>query len=1011
MTNFTDIFIRRPVLSIVIALIIFLLGIISYFSLPVREFPLVSSNVVRVTVNYAGASPDIMESSVTTPLESVIADVNDVDYISSGSRQGVSDITVYAKLNSDVNVVANDITNKVMLVRKLLPSGIDDPVITKQDPDVYGAMYIGFQSNKMTVEDISDYIWRVVLPQLRTVNGVGGLKLEGSKFYAMRLWLDPYAMAAKNITPIDIYDVINKTQVYAATGIIKNRWQKMPLNAISTFNTAQQFGDLVLRSDKDQVVKLSDVGRVELGVDNSDSFFELDNRAGVLVDVFPKADANFLEISQRVTAAITKLQKYFPADLTAKVILDASDYVKNSIFEIKKTLIYAAFFVMLVVFLFLGSLRLLFIPIVVIPLSLVGAFAVMWALGYSLNTLTFLALVLAIGMVVDDAIVVLENIYRHINAGKDPREAALMGAREIQFAVISITLTLAAVYAPIGFASGLTRVLFKEFAFTLAAAVIISGIIALVLSPLMCARIMTRASLAGAFSQATHNFSAKITEYYAKLLNRVLNKRLLVVMFLLLSFIACFFIYRFLPQELAPKEDAGWVWTQLNAPATANFSFLQKYARRVNAALAAIPEGVHYGVAYGASDGGAFIGLVPWDKRKRSNDQIIDELRTKYAKIPGINASPYNPYILPGSASYVPVNVAIQTTGSYEELSVVMQQLKKALKNNPKIINVDNSLKINQPQLDIIIDRHKASALGIPVSDIVNSLDLAFGEPTITNFTISGRKYNFVPQLDMQYKDRFDAVNNLQLRTASGVLVPLSNLVALHESVRPQSFGHFQQTRAAGLTASLLPGYTLGEALRYIEATAKKIMSPQMKIDYFGQSRQFMEQGNAMALTFVFAIIFIFLVLAVQFESFRDPLIVMFTVPFSILGALLILLLTRSSINIYSQIGMLTLIGLITKHGILMVTFANQERKKGAEIYAAIMQAAKIRLRPILMTTFAMILGALPLACASGAGSISRHQIGWVIIGGMMVGTLFTLFVIPVMYALISKKNIAHAHE
>ncbi|MCL5261577.1 MAG: efflux RND transporter permease subunit [Gammaproteobacteria bacterium] len=1009
MADFTSIFIRRPVLAMVISLLILLLGIVSFFSLSLREWPKVETAVVKVNVGYPGAIPEVMESYVTTPIENSISSIDGIDYISSVSKPGTSEIQIHFNLNYDINTAIADVTNKVAAARWELPKDIKDPIISKSDPDTQPIMHLGFQSSKMAAEELTDYLIRVVQPQLQIINGVAAADIDGGKEYAMRIWLNPYAMAAHNITASEINKAIAGGQLQAATGNIKNTSQEFSINAITELNSAAQFNSLVLKNDNGLLTKISDIGRAELGVKFSDFSVNIDNSPGILLPITPKSDANPLDISKLVKKSLLDLQKYFPADLRGIVLSDETDYIRASLNEIKKTLFIATTLVMLIVFLFLGSWRILLIPAVTIPLSIIGVFSIMLLLGYSINTLTLLAIVLAVGMVVDDAIVVLENIYRHINVGKTPHNAALIGAKEIQFAVISITLTLAAVFLPIGFTTGLTKILFKEFAFTLAATVVISGFVALTLAPMLCAKIMDAHTLHGRFSELTHNFSAKLANRYTKLLHKVLQRRRLIIAFALLTLIGCGIIYYFIPQDLAPQEDVGWIWTSMSAPAAANYEYTKKYVDKVSEIYTHYPAEInHFGSGAGwrgTNTGGAFITLKPWDKRKRSLNQMIQLFQKEYAKIPGLQIFSMNPQQLPGSSSYTPIYIAVQSTGDYAELNKVMQKFIATAKENPHLMNVDSSLKIDQPQLDIVIDRNKAGSLGISMQDITDAINLAFGEPAVAHFTVTGRNYDVIPELDLPYKDYFGAVNNLQLRTSSGQLVPLLNLITVKESVRPRSLSHFQQMRFAALTANIMPGYGIGNALDDIEKIAKKTLLRNMKIDYMGQSRQFVQTSGKMLYTFLFAIIFIFLVLAAQFESFRDPLIVMFTVPLSIFGALLALLLIRGTLNIYSDIGLITLIGLISKHGILMVEFANQLRAKGAEIKEAIITAAQIRLRPILMTTFAMIIGAMPLALASGAGAISRQQIGWVIIGGMSIGTLFTLFVIPVMYFLLAKKE------
>lgn len=1005
--NFTDVFIRRPVFATVLSLIILLIGIRSYYALTVRLFPNVSASTITVTTAYTGASASLMEGFVTTPIENAISGVDGIDYITSSSAYGVSTITIYFNLGYDLNTAITDISNKVSSVRWLLPKDVYDPVIDKQDPNASATMYISFSSDRMSGEDVTDYLYRVVQPQMQVLLGVGQADVWSAHKYGMRIWLDPYAMAARNITASDVISGLNMGNLQSPSGVVKTNLQSYNVNTISDLATAQQFNSLVLINNNGQLTRIRDIGRVELGSAITDVSVVIDGKDGVVVAITPQSNANPLDVSTVINNYLEKLKANMPAGMSYFLIQDSSKYIAESINEVKKTVVEAVIFVIAVVFLFIGSWRVLLVPVVAIPLSIIGVCGIMLAMGYSLNTLTFLALVLAIGMVVDDAIVVSENIHRHIAEGKKPLEAALIGAREIQFAIISMTLTLAAVYAPIGFMSGLTGALFKEFAFTLASAVIISGFIALTLSPMMCSKVMSANVLEGKFAKFIDNSSCQLMVLYRKFLECVLGARKIVLIVVGIVLLACYTLFHFIPSELAPAEDVGFIFVVAAGPSSANIHYTEKYTNKLPAIYSSIPETLHYGIINGAGDVNkamSFVALKPWSERTRTVDQIIGSTIMQFLAIPGINAFPMNPFNLPGAASNQPISVALQTMGSFEDLNQLVQKIMLAIKVNPAIVNVDSDLKLDKPQLDINIDRSKAGDLGISAMDIANAINFAFSEGTQTHFTISGRSYDVIPALDQQYRNRPDIINNLQLRTVSGDLVPLSNLVTVKDSIGPNSYNHFQQLRTATITANLMPGYTMGQALGFIEKQVRQI-APNVKIDYSGQSRQFMQSSGAMGITFGFAIIFIFLVLAAQFESFRDPFVVMFCIPLSTFGAMLALWFIHGTLNIYSEIGLVTLIGLICKHGILMVEFANQLQEEGKSIHEAIVEAASIRLRPILMTTGAMVLGALPLAFASGAGAISRQQIGWVVVGGMLIGTIFTLFVVPTMYTYLAEKK------
>ena len=1007
--EFTDIFIRRPVFATVLSLIILLVGMRSYFGLPMRLYPKIDASVVSIETTYAGADAALMEGFVTTPIENSLGGIDGIDYITSSSTTGKSTITVYFQLGYDINAAVADVNSKVSSVRTLLPSDIDSPVVSKEDPNASPSMFLSFTSNTYTTEQITDYLKRSIQPQVQTMPGVGSAQIWGAE-YAMRIWLDPKLMSAHNITPANLRTALTNQSLQAPGGQLKTNLQEFAVKTFSEASNANQFNNLIIKQGGGQLTRLSDVGKAELGSKSTDISVYINGKPGVVMAITPSSIANPLDISAEINQAFKKLVSALPKAITAQVMWDSSKFISASISEVKKTIIEATICVILVVFLFLGSWRTLIIPIVTIPLSLIGVCTVMLMLGYSLNTITFLSLVLAIGMVVDDAIVVTENIDRHIEEGKTPFDAALLGAREIQFAIIAMTFTLAAVYAPIGFLTGLIGSLFKEFAFTLAGAVIISGFIALTLSPMMCAKIMPPHTVAKAkLVEKINGYFNIIMGYYQKYLHQVLANRKKVLYAIPVVFILTIILYHFIPGELAPAEDSGYIMTPMLAPTSANVDYTKKYSQVVESFFAKVPEAATYLIVNGngaANTALGFLVLKPWEERRRSVDRIIADLLPKFWAIPGIYAFPINPSSLPGANGDSPIQIELQTLGSYNDLNDLAQKILTQAKQNRRLANVRIEPKLDQPQLNIHINREKAGDLGIPISDIGYGINLGLGQTTISHFGIEGRSYDVIPQLYPEFSNAPSMLNYLYLTTASGEMVPLGNIVTINESVAPQSYNHFQQMRSIEITASMAPGYTLNQALKYFDGIIKQAAPSSIKVDYAGQSRLFFQTGNQMTVTFLFAIIFIFLVLAAQFESFRDPFIVLFTIPLSLFGALLAMLLTGCSMNIYSQIGLVTLIGLISKHGILMVEFANQLQETGKSIEEAIIAAATTRLRPILMTTAAMVLGSLPLALAHGAGAISRQQIGWVIVGGMTVGTIFTLFVVPVMYTYIATKKI-----
>ncbi|MGB6976683.1 MAG: efflux RND transporter permease subunit [Gammaproteobacteria bacterium] len=1000
--GFTDIFIRRPVFATVISLLLLVVGLIAATKLSIRQFPKIDANVISVTTAFPGASPNLMEGFITTPIESAMGGISGVDYITSSSSQNTSNVVVHFKLGYDVNAGLTDVSNAVASVRTQLPKGINDPIVKKNDPNANPTEYIAFYSDRMSSEAITDYLERVVQTQLETLPGVGRAIVLGERRYAMRIWLDPFQMAARGVTPDDVQAALNSSNLQSPTGAIQAAYRQINVNAATDLKDPEQFNNLVVLNAGGQLIRIKDIGHAELGAASTTTFsVNMNGKPGVVIGIIPQTDANPLAVSKEVNAALQKISPLLPSGLNMKVVWDTSKFISSSIHEVIKTIFETVLFVIVVVFLFLGSFRVLLIPTITIPLSLIGAFGLMLMMGFSINTMTLLALVLAIGMVVDDAIVVSENIHRHIEAGQTPFNAALIGAREIQFAIIAMTITLAAVYAPIGFLSDITGFLFKEFAFTLAGTVIISGFIALTLSPMMCSKIMTPKVLHGRFPQLIDNTLQKLVNGYRKLLLRMISYTKVVL--IAVAVIACIagLLYKILPRELAPAEDTGAIMTIVQGPPAATLKYMEKYTQSLERIYHSVPEMQSFGTINGingVNSAISFLVLKPWSERSRSVSQIIQSLFPQMWSIPGIKAFPVNPYKLPGADDIMPLNFRLQTTGNYEQLADVMNKIFLAASQNPGLMNVNTDLKFDTPQLEININRNLAADLGVSMYSIGNALNIGLGEPTITRFDMQGRSYDVIPELLEMYRNQTDTLNDLHLRTSSGQLVPLGNLVSLREIVAPPSLDHFQQMRAASLTASLRPGYSLGQALQFMETTAKQYLQPGMRYDFASASRQFLESSGSMGRTFLFALIFIYLVLSAQFESFLDPLIVMFSVVPATMGGLLALKLTNGTMNIYTQIGLITLIGLISKHGILMVEFANQLRAKGKNLQEAIVDAAAVRLRPILMTTAAMVLGAVPLAFAAGAGALSRNQLGWVIVGGMVFGTMVTLFVVPSVY-------------
>lgn len=1012
---FTDIFIRRPVFATVLSLVILLVGWRSFNELSIRQYPNIQPSVISVNVTYPGATAKLMEGFVTTPLEGALGSVEGIDFMNSSSTTGMSTITLEFKLGYDLTKAIADVSNAVSSVRYILPKEINDPIISKNDPNARPIVYIGFSSKTVKPEAINDYILRVVQPQFQAVDGVSQSKILGERQYAMRLWLDPARMAAHNMTTNDVMQALTKNNIQAAPGQLKSRWQQIDIRAHTDLNNPEDFNQLVLKNDNNYLIRLNDIGHAELGVENDDVSINMNgNKNAVVVGIIGQPSANPLDISKNINKIVEIMQANAPAGVKIEIIWDTSKFIAASLAEVRSTIFEATLFVVIVIFLFLGSLRSVFIPVVTIPLSIIGVCGFMLAMGYTINTLSLLAWVLAIGLVVDDAIVVLENIHRHIEEGKSPYDASLLGAREIGFAVIAMTLTLASVYAPIGFMGGIAGTLFREFAFTLAASVVISGFIALTLSPMMCSKLLTTNINKQGFIQKIEELFQRLTANYTTLLSKIVTKRKLVVIFAGAIYVLCYFLFASMPQKLAPDEDQGAIMTFVTGPTSANLAYTEKFTNQIEQIYKQVPEMAGYGIINGYPNGVSsslsFLVFKAWDERKRSSDQIIQSLFPQLYSLTGVLAFPVNLPALPTSGSgRFPIEFVLKTTESYETLHNTVQQLiARITQENPQLVNVDTDLKMDKSQTLIEINRNKANLLGVSMTDIASALNTLLAQPQASLFEMEGRSYYVITQLYPKFMMVQDQLNNINVRTQNGELIPLSNLVTINEGIAPKSLNHFQQLRAATITASTDPKYPLGDALTYLEKVAKDILPSHTQYDFGGISRQFVQASGDMGQTFLFAIIFIFLVLAAQFESFRAPLIVMISVPLSLTGALIAMFLTSASLNVYTQIGLVTLIGLITKHGILIVEFANQIQAQGKSLTEAVIEAASLRLRPILMTTAAMLLGALPLAIAGGAGANARRELGWVIIGGMSIGTLFTLFIIPTVYTLLASKVKKH---
>jgi multidrug efflux pump len=1012
MSKPTDFFIKRPVFSAALSLLLFLIGFIAFDSLEIRQYPKMEANVISISTTYSGANAETVESFVTTKIENAIAGVDNIDYITSYSTATKSRVTIYLALNANVNTALEDINSNLASIIKELPDGVNNPVVKKSDPNAAPGLVVAFSSNRKSAPEITDYLNRVVVPQVVTVSGVGAVDIMGDRTYAMRIWLDPLKMAALGVSATNVQDALNDNNIQAQPGSVHRHEQILTINAQTGLHTAAEFDQLVVKHSGNQLVRIKDIGRAELGAETYNKSLYIDGDIGVGLAITIKSNANPLLVSVDVKNVLSKLQQQMPKDMTMRYAQDSSKYIELSIHEVITTILEAALFVFLVIFLFIGSFRAVLVPMVTIPLALVSTFAFMFSMGYSINTLTLLAFVFAIGMVVDDAIVVLENIHRHIEKGLSPFQAAITGAREIVFVVIAMTFTLVAVYAPIGFTSGLTSILFKEFAFTLAAAVVISGFTALTLSPMMCSKLMKPAHKESSIEKRINVIVLSLTEKYRHLLDKTLNNRgsiiVLVVSVVVLG--AIFFRPLQATSSLAPTEDQGILIGKSNAPTGASINYTKKYTEPLKRAIKKIPEinsDVIINGQGGENHAGFFFGLTDWSKRNRSAADIQKELMQMTSQIPGMKFSFYSPSSLPGSSGSASTAFVLKSTGSFQELNTILQTLIGELEAEPGILSADSDLKLDNPEITVSINRDRASALGITMSDINTALNFALGEPTIGSFVKDGQGYNVIPQLNALFSNDPEILNHLYVKTEGGTLIPLANIITVANTVSPDTLNHFQQQRSVTIDLVLAEGYSQREAINTFERLMKSGRFPEyISYDFSGDTRQFIQSGSSMLTIFLFSLIFIYLILSAQFESFIDPLIVMLTVPLGVVGALVTLYCAGASLNIYTDIGLITLVGLISKHGILMVAFANQLHESGSGIRDAIKKAAEVRLRPILMTTAAIILGAVPLILAKGAGSAARSQMGWTIAGGMLFGTVLTLFIIPTIYTLFKEKNL-----
>ena len=1003
--NLTDIFIKRPVLATTVSLLIVVLGLRSLFGLPINQYPRTQNAVVTISTTYYGADARTVAGFITQPLESAIAQAQGIDYLSSTSSSGVSTITATLRLNYDANRALTEINTQVNSVKNQLPAQAQQPVLTVQTGQTTDAMYMGFYSDTLPTNNVTDYLVRVVKPKLDSIPGVQTAEILGARQFALRAWLDSARMAAHGVTATDVSAALANNNTLTTLGSSKGQMVTIPLTADTDLHTVDEFKQLAVKRNGDTIVRLQDVATVMLGSENYDFNVAFSGVRSVFIGIKVAPEANILDVAKRVRLAFPVIRQQLPASLTGEIVYDSTDFINTSIHEVVKTLLEALLIVTVVIFLFLGSFRAVLVPVIAMPLSLIGTFFIMLMLGYSINLLTLLALVLAIGLVVDDAIIVVENIDRHMREGKSPFEAAIIAARELGGPILAMTVVLVAVYVPIGFQGGLTGALFTEFAFTLAAAVTVSGVVALTLSPMMCSRFFKQDQDNSPFVHAIDQTFERVRHGYQRLLHSLLETwPVLIVMGCILILLLAL-MFKMSRSELAPEEDQGIVLSQLVGSPTATADQMQTWANQVFLVGKSMPEYKQMFQITGVPTTNAGIGGVlfkPWDQRSRSTHEIQMDLQARWNRIAGARVAAFQFPPLPG-ASGLPVQFVITTTEPFENLNEVTQQIVDQARASHKFYFLDADLKIDKPQATVMVDRDKITTLGLTQQDVGNALSAALGGGYVNYFSIDGRSYKVIPQV--LQTDRLNPAQLLDyyLRTPDNNMIPVSTVATLKYEVEPESINHFQQLNAA--TISGVAAVSQGEILQYLRDTVQKVAPNGYTVDYAGQSRQFMQESGGFLLTMLFAVIIVFLALSALFESFRDPVVILVSVPLALFGAMIFIFLGFSSLNIYTEVGLVTLMGLISKHGILIVEVANAQRKTGLSKREAIETAAAIRLRPILMTTAAMVFGVIPLVIASGAGAAGRYAMGLVIFTGLSIGTLFTLFVVPAMYMFIASQH------
>ncbi len=998
--RFTDLFLRRPVLATVVNLIILVLGLRALFGLPVNQYPRTQNAVVTIATSYYGADAQTVAGFITQPLEAAIAQAQGIDYLSSNSLMGMSVITATLRLNYDASRALTEINTQVNSVRNQLPPEAQQPVLSVQVGQTVDAMYMGFYSTTLPTSNVTDFLLREVKPTLDSVEGVQTAELLGARNFALRAWLNQDRMAANGVTAADVNAALAANNYLTSAGATKGQAVTVDLTAGTDLHSVEEFKHLVVKQSGLGLVRLEDVADVTLGSDNYDFNVAFDGQKSVFIGIKVAPNANVLEVAERVRKAFPALQSKLPTGLTGKIVYDSTEYITSAIHEVAKTLLEALVIVTAVIFLFLGRARAVVIPLVTLPLSLVGTFLIMLMLGYSINLLTLLALVLAIGLVVDDAIIVVENVERHQRAGKNAREAAFLAARELAGPILAMTVVLVAVYVPIGFQGGLTGALFTEFAFTLAGAVTVSGVVALTLSPVMCAYFLKQNSSPTGFMARLEHGMERLHEGYRRVLSSVLETHgvMIVMGFLFLG--VTVFLFMTSARELAPQEDQGIVLYSMIGPANVTADEMQRNAQAIQKIAKAEPEYAQMFQITGApvlNQGLGGVVFKPWDERKRSAEVLQKELQMRWGQVPGVRVAAFQFPPLPGTQG-LPVQFVITTTESFGRLDEVAQKVVDRARQSGMFFFVDADLKLDKPQSRFVVDRDLTATLGLTQQQVGDTLSGALSGNYVNYFSMDGRSYRVIPQVRQTDRLNPAQVPAYYFRTPDGRLFSAATLGHLRQLVVPETVSHFQQLNATTIGGVTTPLVSQGEVLAFLNKTLQEVAPSGFNVDYSGASRQFMSESGSFAVTLMFAVLMVFLVLAALFESFRDPLIILISIPMALFGALLLINLGGSSLNIYTQVGLVTLMGLISKHGILIVQFANELQRAGRAKREAIVEAAGIRMRPILMTTAAMVLGVLPLVLAGGAGAAGRRAMGLVIFSGLSIGTLFTLFVVPAMY-------------